>query len=75
LKLKLKNWKIVAVIGGIVAVAALTVVLVMAGIGARDADVVARVNGERLTTGDVARVQASYQQYGISVTFDRHLTI
>lgn len=53
--------------------AALTVVLVMAGIGARDADVVARVNGEKLMTGDVARVQASYQQYGIPVTFDQAL--
>lgn len=61
--LKLRNWKVVAVIAGVVAVAALTVVLVQANIAARDADVVARVNGERITSQDVAELQASYQQY------------
>lgn len=70
---ELRNWKIVPVIAGIAAVAALTVMLVLAAIAARDADVVARVNGEKITAEDVAELQARYLGYDAQITPDQAL--
>lgn len=67
--LELRNWKVIAAVAGIVAVAVVTAVLVLGNITARDDDtspgsiVVAVVNGDEITAEEVASVQLAMFQY------------
>jgi len=68
-----KKGKIIAGIAGIAAVAVLTVLLILGTIGAPGSDVLASVNGEKITAEDVAAVQASYLQSGMNITTQQAL--
>ena len=58
---RLRNWRVIAVVAVAATIAILVVVLV--ALGAANGDVVATVNGERITAGDVAQMQARYEFY------------
>ena len=58
---RLRNWRVIAVVAAATAIAVVTVVLVT--LGAANGDVVATVNGEKITAEDVAQMQARYEFY------------
>ena len=60
--------KIMAAIAGIVAVAALTVALVLGTIAAPDNGIVARVNGEEITAEELERAWTQYAHGGAELT-------
>jgi len=73
MRLDRRKGKTIAGIAGIAAVAVLTVLLILGTIGAPGSDVLASVNGEKITTEDAARVQASYLQSGMNITTQQAL--
>lgn len=71
--LKLKNWKVIAAIAGIVAVAVVAVVLILGTLAEPD-NAVAILDGERITTEDVAQLQArQWEWYGFRMDEDEAL--
>ena len=58
---RLRSRRVIAVVAAATAIAVVTVVLVT--LGAANGDLVATVNGERITAGDVAQMQARYEFY------------
>ena len=71
--LKLKNWKVIAAIAGIVAVAVVVAVLILGTLAGPD-NVVAILDGERITTEDVAQLQArQWEWYGFRMDEDEAL--
>lgn len=65
-----RNRRTIAVIAGIAAVAAITMVLVLSHITAPDDDVVAIVNGQRIAVQDVEDMQIRYRiLYGKDIGF------
>ncbi|TEU10997.1 MAG: hypothetical protein E3J25_08490 [Anaerolineales bacterium] len=71
--LKLKNWKVIAAIAGIVAVAVVVAVLILGTLAEPD-NAVAILDGERITTEDVAQLQARQREwYGFRMDEDEAL--
>lgn len=69
---RFRNWRVIALVTGAVTIGVLTVVLVV--LGAANGDVVATVNGEKITTADVAQMQARYEfYYGEEYAFEQAL--
>jgi len=67
-----RNWRVIAAVAAATAIAVVTVVLVT--LGAANGDLVATVNGERITAGDVAQMQARYEfYYGEEYAFEQAL--
>ena len=69
---RLRNRRVIAVAAAATAIAVVTVVLVT--LGAANGDLVATVNGERITAEDVAQMQARHGfYYGEDYAFDQAL--
>lgn len=67
--LKLKNWKVIAAIAGIVTVAVVAVVLILG-----NSDVLAVLDGEKITREDVEQLQErQWEWYGFSMDEDEAL--
>ena len=71
--LKLRNWKLIAAIAGIVAIAVIVVVLIIQNV-AWPENVVAKLDGEAITREDVeARQERHREWYGLSMDEDEAL--
>jgi len=68
-----RNRRTIAIVAGVVASAVIAVVLILATVGAPDADLLAVVNGDRITSEDVAKLQARYEACRTSIDPDRAL--
>lgn len=69
---RLRNWRVMAV--AVAATAIVVVAVVLATPGAVNDDLVATVNGEWITAGDVAQMQARYEfYYGEQYSFEEAL--
>lgn len=71
--LKLKNWKVIAAIAGIVAVAVVVAVLILGTLAGPD-NVLAILEGEQITEEDVAELRArQWEWYGFRMDEDEAL--
>ncbi len=69
---RLRNWRVIAV--AVAATAIVVVAVVLATPGAVNDDLVATVNGEGITAGDVAQMQARHEfYYGEQYSFEEAL--
>jgi len=68
--LQFRNRKAIAMVAGVVAFAVIAVVLILGTVGAPDADLLAVVNGDRITSEDVAKLQARYEACRTSIDPD-----
>lgn len=71
--LQFRNRKAIAIVAGVVAFAVIAVVLILGTGGAPDAELLAVVNGDRITSEDVAKLQARYEACRTSIDPDRAL--
>jgi parvulin-like peptidyl-prolyl isomerase len=74
INLNLKQGKLIAGVAVIVAVAVLTAALLLMAIAPPGSEVVARVNGEAITAGDVTKLRAkAYELYRIQMSEEKAL--
>jgi len=71
--LQFRNRKAIAIVAGVVAFAVIAVVLILGTVGAPDADLLAVVNSEKITSEDVAKLQARYEACRTSIDPDQAL--
>jgi parvulin-like peptidyl-prolyl isomerase len=69
---RLRNWRVIAVAAAVAVIAVVVVVLLT--LGATDDELVATVNGEEITAGHVAQMQARHEfYYGEQYSFEEAL--